>query len=214
MKLAIIKYVAGNIQSVLIALERLGVQAEVTDDAEKIKSADKVIFPGVGEASSAMKSLRPNKLDEVIRELKQPVLGICVGMQLLCEHSEEADTTCLGIVPVKVKRFSPTPLTISPSFGGGQGEAGPGVRPIKIPQVGWNTIYNLRSDLFKNVRENSYIYNVHSYHADDSDYTIAKCNYGLEYAAAVRKDNFYGVQFHTEKSAATGDQIIKNFLDL
>ena len=196
MKLAIIKYVAGNIQSVLIALDRLGVQAEVTDNAEKIKTADKVIFPGVGEASSAMNSLRQNKLDRVIKELKQPVLGICVGMQLLCEHSEENNTECLGIVPVKVKKFK------------SDGQL------IKIPQVGWNTIYNLSSDLFKNVQENSYIYNVHSYYADDSEYTIAKCNYGLEYAAAVKKDNFYGVQFHTEKSAATGDQIIKNFLEL
>ena len=196
MKLAIIKYVAGNIQSVLIALDRLGVQAEVTDDAQKIKTADKVIFPGVGEASSAMNSLRQNKLDRVIKELTQPVLGICVGMQLLCEHSEENNTECLGIVPVKVKKFK------------SDGQL------IKIPQVGWNTIYNLRSDLFKNVQENSYIYNVHSYYADDSEYTIASCSYGLEYAAAVKKDNFYGVQFHTEKSAATGDQIIKNFLDL
>ncbi|WP_121357175.1 imidazole glycerol phosphate synthase subunit HisH [Flavisolibacter nicotianae] len=196
MKLAIIKYNAGNIQSVLVALERLGVQAEVTDKAEKIKAADKVIFPGVGEASSAMNSLRQNNLDQVIKELEQPVLGICVGMQLLCEHSEENDTTCLGIVPVKVKKFQS------------------GKELIKIPQVGWNTIYDLKSDLFKNVPENSYIYNVHSYYADDSEYTIANCNYGLEYAAAVKKDNFYGVQFHTEKSAETGDQIIKNFLEL
>jgi glutamine amidotransferase len=196
MKLAIIKYNAGNIQSVITALERLGVQGEVTDDAEQIKSADKVIFPGVGEASSAMNSLRQNNLDRVIKELKQPVLGICVGMQLLCEHSEENDTTCLGIVPVKVKKFQ------------SNGQA------IKIPQIGWNTIYDLKSDLFKGIKENSYIYNVHSYHAGVSNDTIAKCNYGVEYAAAVKKDNFYGVQFHTEKSAETGDQIIKNFLEL
>ncbi len=196
MKLAIIKYNAGNIQSVVTALERLGVQGEVTDDAEKIKGADKVIFPGVGEASSAMNSLRQNNLDKVIKDLKQPVLGICVGMQLLCEHSEENDTECLGIVPVTVKKFQNSE------------------QQIKIPQVGWNTIYGLKSDLFRNVQENSYIYNVHSYYAGDSDYTIAKCNYGLEYAAAVKKDNFYGVQFHTEKSAETGDKIIKNFLEL
>jgi glutamine amidotransferase len=196
MKLAIIKYNAGNIQSVITALERLGVQGEVTDDAEKIKAADKVIFPGVGEASSAMKSLQQNDLDKIIKALKQPVLGICVGMQLLCEHSEENDTKCLGIVPVKVQKFK-------------SGEAA-----IKIPQVGWNTIYDLRSDLFKAVKENSYIYNVHSYFAADSQYTIAKCEYGTEYAAAIKKDNFYGVQFHTEKSAETGDQIIKNFLEL
>jgi imidazole glycerol-phosphate synthase subunit HisH len=195
MKLAIIKYNAGNIQSVLVALERLGVQAEVTDDAEKIKAADKVIFPGVGEASSAMNSLRQKNLDQLIKDLKQPVLGICVGMQLLCKHSEENDTTCLNIVPVQVRKFKS------------------GEEKIKIPQVGWNTIYDLRSDLFKGVHENSYIYNVHSYYADESEYTIAKCKYGVEYAAAVKKDNFYGVQFHTEKSAETGDQIIKNFLE-
>lgn len=196
MKLAIIKYNAGNIQSVVTALERLGLQGEVTDDAETIKNADKVIFPGVGEASSAMNSLRQAGLDNVIKELKQPVLGICVGMQLLCDHSEENNTTCLGIVPVKVKKFQS------------------GTDIIKIPQVGWNTIYALKSNLFDGVTENSYIYNVHSYYAGDSEYTIAKCNYGVEYAAAVKKDNFYGVQFHTEKSAETGDKIIKNFLEL
>jgi len=203
MNLAIIKYNAGNIQSVLTALERLGYNAEVTDDAEKIKAAHKVIFPGVGEAGSAMESLRENNLDKVIKELKQPVLGICVGMQLLCSHSEESDTDCLGIVPVQVRRFSFAPL----SFG-----EGPGVR-FKIPQVGWNTIFDLQTDLFKDVEDNSYIYNVHSYYVEDSEYTIAKCNYELEYAAAIKKNNFYGVQFHTEKSAATGDKIIKNFLE-
>ena len=195
MKLAIIKYNAGNIQSVITALERLGVDGEVTDNAEKIWSADKVIFPGVGEASSAMASLRQNGLDAVIRDLKQPVLGICVGMQLLCKHSEENNTDCLGIVPVQVRKFKRQ------------------LDKIKIPQVGWNTIYDLKSELFAGVKENSYIYNVHSFYAEDGDYTIAKCNYGLEYAAAVKKDNFYGVQFHTEKSAETGDRIIKNFLD-
>lgn len=195
MKLAIIKYNAGNIQSVITALERLGVHGEVTDNAEKIWSADKVIFPGVGEASSAMASLRQNGLDAVIRDLKQPVLGICVGMQLLCKHSEENNTDCLGIVPVQVRKFKRQ------------------LDKIKIPQVGWNTIYDLKSELFAGVKENSYIYNVHSFYAEDGDYTIAKCNYGLEYAAAVKKDNFYGVQFHTEKSAETGDRIIKNFLD-
>lgn len=195
MKLAIIKYNAGNIQSVLNALERLGVNAEVTDDAEKIRSADKVIFPGVGEASSAMRSLKENDLDKIIKALKQPVLGICVGMQLLCEHSEENDTGCLNIVPVKVKRFS-------------------SALKLKVPQVGWNTIFNLQSPLFKNIPDKSYIYNVHSYYAEDGQYTIAKCDYGLEYAAAIKKDNFYGVQFHTEKSAEVGDKIIKNFLEI
>ena len=195
MKLAIIKYNAGNIQSVLNALERLGVNAEVTDDAEKIRSADKVIFPGVGEASSAMRSLKVNNLDMVIKELKQPVLGICVGMQLLCAHSEENDTGCLNIVPVRVKKFSS-------SF------------KLKVPQVGWNTIFELQSRLFQNIPDESYIYNVHSYYAENSPYTIAKCDYGLEYAAAIKKDNFYGVQFHTEKSAEVGDKIIKNFLEI
>jgi glutamine amidotransferase len=195
MNLAIIKYNAGNIQSVMNALERLGVNAEVTDDAEKIRSADKVIFPGVGEASSAMRNLKENGLDSIIKELKQPVLGICVGMQLLCQHSEENDTECMGIVPVAVRKFS-------------------SALKLKVPQVGWNTIYQLQSPLFSNIADKSYIYNVHSYYAEDSPYTIAKCDYGIEYAAAVKKDNFYGVQFHTEKSAEIGDKIIQNFLEL
>ena len=194
MELRIIKYNAGNIQSVMNALERLGVQAEVTDDVEKIKSADKVIFPGVGEASSAMRSLKQNGLDKVIRELEQPVLGICVGMQLLCQHSEENNTDCIGAVPVRVKKFAAAGL--------------------KVPQMGWNEIYELKSPLFKGVEDHSFIYNVHSYYAEDSPYTIAKCDYGIEYAAAIKKDNFYGVQFHTEKSADTGDRIIKNFLEI
>jgi imidazole glycerol-phosphate synthase subunit HisH len=195
MKLAIIKYNAGNIQSVLYALERLGLDADVTDDAEKIKSADKVLFPGVGEASSAMQSLKENNLDKVIKDLKQPVFGICVGMQLLCQHSEENDTECLGVVPVQVKKFKSTN------------------QAIKVPQIGWNNIYDLQSNLFKGIEEKSFIYNVHSYYAEDSEYTIAKCDYGIEYAAAIKKDNFYGVQFHTEKSAAIGDQILKNFIE-
>ena len=195
MKLAIIKYNAGNIQSVLYAMERLGVEAEVTDDQEKIKSADKVLFPGVGEASSAMQSLKENNLDKVIKDLKQPVFGICVGMQLLCQHSEENDTECLGVVPVQVKKFK------SPN------------QAIKVPQIGWNNIYDLQSNLFKGIEEKSFIYNVHSYYAEDSEYTIAKCAYGIEYAAAIKKDNFYGVQFHTEKSAVIGDQILKNFIE-
>jgi glutamine amidotransferase len=180
---------------VLYALKRLGLEAEVTDDAKKIKSADKVLFPGVGEASSAMQSLKAKNLDQVIKDLKQPVFGICVGMQLLCEHSEENDTECLGIVPVQVKKFKNQ------------------VQTIKVPQIGWNNIYDLKSDLFKNIREKSFIYNVHSFYAEDSEYTIGKCNYGIEYAAAIKKDNFYGVQFHTEKSAAIGDKILKNFID-
>ena len=193
MKVVLIKYNAGNIQSVLNALERLGVVAEVTDDKERIQNADKVVFPGVGAANSAMNSLQEAGLDDTIKSLRQPVLGICVGMQLLCEHSEESDTACLGIVPITVKKFS-------------------GV--LKVPQVGWNTIYDLQSPLFKGISNDSYIYNVHSYFAEDSPYTIAKCEYGIEYAAAIQKDNFYGVQFHTEKSAEIGDKIIKNFLDI
>jgi imidazole glycerol-phosphate synthase subunit HisH len=195
MNLVIIKYNAGNIRSVLFALERIGISAEVTDDTKKIRQADKVIFPGVGEASSAMQYLKERKLDEVIKGLQQPVLGICLGMQLLCKHSEENNTDCLGIVPVNVKKF----------------QAG---RDLKVPQIGWNTIYGLKSPLFKGVEQNSYIYNVHGYYAEDSVYTIAACNYGIDYAAAILKDNFYGVQFHTEKSATTGELILKNFLNL
>ena len=203
MSIAIIKYNAGNIQSVLFALERIGMKGIVTDDEEKIRKADKVIFPGVGEAGSAMAYLRERKLDEVIRDLVQPVLGICLGMQLLCTHSEENDTVCLGIVPVNVKKFQPGNIR---SVSGN-------VQPLKVPQIGWNNIYELRSGLFKGIEENSYIYNVHSYYAEDSEYTVAKCNYGVEYAAAVKKDNFYGVQFHTEKSAVVGELILKNFLN-
>lgn len=198
--IAIVKYNAGNIQSVLFALERLGVDAKVTDDKEELFAADKVIFPGVGAARSAMDSLKEKGLDAIIKQLKQPVLGICVGMQLLFEHSEESDTECLGIIPAKVKLFRSE--EISPDI------------PIKVPQVGWNDIYNLKTDLFKNVPEHSYVYYVHSYYAEMNPYCIATTNYGFEYAGAVQKDNFYGVQFHTEKSAKVGELILKNFLDL
>jgi glutamine amidotransferase len=194
MELAIIKYNAGNIQSVLYALERIGFSAKVTDHPDEIVSADKVIFPGVGEASSAMKYLKERKLDEVIRQLKQPVLGICLGMQLLCDWSEENNTNCLGIIPISVRKFSPPD------------------HELKIPQIGWNSIYDFQSDLFKNIKPGSFIYNVHSYYAEDSSYTLAKCDYGLQYAAAIGKSNFYGLQFHTEKSAEVGENILKNFL--
>lgn len=203
MNIALIKYNAGNIQSVLFALERIGVEANVTDDEEQIRQADKVIFPGVGEASSAMRYLRERKLDKVISNLTQPVLGICLGMQLLCEHSEENNTQCLAIVPIRVRKFA-SPETNAHIFKDG----------LKIPQIGWNNINHLRSGLFKDVPENSFVYNVHSYYVEDSDHTIATSDYGLTYAAAIRKENFYGVQFHTEKSSQVGEQILKNFLAL
>lgn len=197
MNLAIVKYNAGNIQSVLFALERLGVQAKVTDDFAELQQADKVIFPGVGEARSAMNSLQEKGLDAVIKNLKQPVLGICVGMQLLFEHSEESDTECLGIVPAKVKLFRPKEASNT-----------------KVPQIGWNNIYNLKTSLFKDVPENSYVYYVHSYYAEMNPYCIATSDYSVEYCGAVQKDNFYGVQFHAEKSAKVGEQILANFLTL
>ncbi len=197
MNTVIIKYNAGNIQSVLFALERLGIRATVTDDAAIINSADKIIFPGVGEASTAMQYLKERNLDTVIRSLQQPVLGICLGMQLLCNHSEEGNTNCLGIFEnVSVKRFIPV------------------CSSDKVPQVGWNTITNLRSPLFRNIAENSYCYFVHGYYAEDSEYTIATTNYTKPYSAALQKGNFYGVQFHPEKSAKTGDIVLKNFLSL
>lgn len=197
MKLAIIKYNAGNIQSVLFALQRIGVQSIVTDNIYEISTADKVIFPGVGEASSAMQFLKEKKLDQLIISLKQPVLGICLGMQLLCEYSEENDTSCLGILKnVIVRKFRPS----EPS--------------MKVPQTGWNTIFDLHSPLFQSVNENEYCYYVHGYYAGISAYTIAKTNYGIEYSAAVQKDNFYGVQFHPEKSASMGETILKNFLSV
>ncbi|WP_336517515.1 imidazole glycerol phosphate synthase subunit HisH [Pollutibacter soli] len=196
MNVAVIKYNAGNIQSVLYALGRLGVEAKVTDDPEEIQSADRVIFPGVGEASSAMRYLKDRKLDEVIKGLYQPVLGICLGMQLMCRHSEENDTGCLGIFNVNVKKFVSTSAS------------------EKIPQIGWNTIYNLKSDLFEDLRENSYCYFVHSFYAEKSVFTIAETEYTKAYSSGLRRANFYGVQFHPEKSAAVGEKIITNFLNI
>jgi glutamine amidotransferase len=202
MKLVIIKYNAGNIQSVLFALERIGINAEVTDDIEKIRLADKLIFPGVGEASSAMHYLKERGLDAVIKDLKQPVLGVCLGMQLMCNYSEENTTDCLGIFDEDVKKFSPSPR------GEGLGSE------VKVPQLGWNTIYDLKTDLFKGVKENSYCYFAHSYYAALGTHTIAKTDYIQPYSAGLQKNNFYGVQFHPEKSAAVGEQIIKNFLSI
>ncbi len=196
MKTVIIQYNAGNIQSVLYALERLGATALVTDDANEIKTADKVIFPGVGEASTAMQYLKERKLDLLIKNLEQPLLGICLGMQLMCTHSTENNTPCLGIFEEQVKQFKPLDPT------------------IKVPQIGWNTISNLKSILFEGIPENSYAYFVHGYYAALGAHTIATTNYVEEYSSALQKDNFYGVQFHPEKSAIIGEQIIKNFLSL
>lgn len=193
MKVVIIKYNAGNIRSVLFALERIGVNAIVSDNHDEIRSADRVIFPGVGEASSAMKYLKKNGLDKLICSLKQPVLGICLGMQLMCAHSEENDTQCLGIFDQEVKLF--------PNVG------------LKIPQIGWNNITQLKSRLFEGVMENSYMYFVHSYYVESCSNAIAKTDYGLEFSSAVHKDNFYAVQFHPEKSGESGQKILENFIN-
>ena len=198
MKLVIIKYNAGNIQSVLYALERIGAEAVVTDDPEQILAADKVIFPGVGEASTAMGYLRDRGLDVLIRGLRQPVLGICLGMQLMCSYSEENDTECLGIFGEKVRKF----------------EAGKGNDKFKVPQIGWNTIYGLKTPLFEGVAENSYCYFVHGYYAALGEHTVATTDYTLPYSSGLHQDNFYGVQFHPEKSAQAGERILKNFIAL
>ena len=197
MQIVIIKYNAGNIQSVLFAIERIGHKAVVTDDPEQIRKADKIIFPGVGEASTAMNYLKERELDKLIVSLEQPVLGICLGMQLLCSHSEENDTKCLGVFEnIAVRKFNP------------------GSNTVKVPQIGWNNIYNLGSGLFKNVSENSFCYFVHGYYAEQTGDSIAITNYTVPYSSALQKNNFYGVQFHPEKSAKAGEQILKNFLSL
>jgi glutamine amidotransferase len=196
MNLSIIQYNAGNIQSVLYALERLGVTATVTDDPAFIQASDKVIFPGVGEASTAMAYLKERNLDQLIVSLKQPVLGICLGMQLMCQHSAENDTNCLGIFEEQVLAFKATEMV------------------QKIPQMGWNNIMNLKTDLFKAVPENSFAYFVHGYYAGLGENTIATTDYIQAYSSGLHKDNFYGVQFHPEKSAEVGEQIIQNFLAL
>ena len=193
MKIAIIDYGAGNVQSVLFALERLGFEGIVTNDWNTIKSAEKVVFPGVGEASSAMKMLQESGLDVLIPTLKQPVLGICLGMQLMCKHSEEGNTNGLGIFDVNVVKFS---------------------QEVKVPQMGWNTIYNLKTPLFERIKENEFMYLVHSYYASLCENTIATTNYELEYSTALQRENFFGVQFHPEKSGIFGEQILKNFLNL
>jgi glutamine amidotransferase len=198
MNTVIIKYNAGNIQSVLYALERIGQQAVVTDDPEQIHKAAKVIFPGVGEASTAMEYLKGRGLDRVLRELKQPVLGICLGMQLMCSYSEENDTPCLGIFEEKVKKFT------------GRTDEG---EKLKVPQIGWNNIYDLKTPLLEGVPENSFCYFVHGYYADMGKHTIVTTRYGQPYSSGLHRDNFYGVQFHPEKSAAVGERILRNFLE-
>jgi imidazole glycerol-phosphate synthase subunit HisH len=197
MKTAIIKYNAGNIQSVLNAMERLGMEAILTDDAAEIRSAKRVIFPGVGEASTAMQYLRERGLDAVIRSLEQPVLGICLGMQLLGEHSEENDTECLGIVPARVRKLS--------------GRMASGER-LKVPHTGWNTAQFADNQLFEGISPNPFFYFVHSFAMDLNEATIAQTDYGEAFTSAVKWRNFYGVQFHPEKSAAVGEQLLRNFL--
>lgn len=193
MKIAIIDYGAGNIMSIKFAIQRLGFESVLTKNEVEIRNADKVIFPGVGEASSAMKMLKTTGLDKVIPTLKQPVLGICLGMQLMCISSEEGNTPGLGIFDAKVIKFN---------------------NENKVPQIGWNHIYNLESPLFERVKEKDYVYLVHSYYVPECPGTIGITEYGVEYSTAVRKGNFYGVQFHPEKSSTAGEKILENFLKL
>ncbi len=224
MQVAIVKYNAGNVFSVINAVKRLGIEPLWTDDAELLAKADRVIFPGQGEASHAMSYLRQRGLDKVICDLKQPVLGICIGQQLMCKHSEEGDTDCLGIFPMEVRRFQPTR------------------HEDKVPQMGWNCLSFLRNenedengngnengfreapehqlerkngniDLFKGVKEGDFVYFVHSYYVPlHEEYTIAKANFTLDYSAAIHKDNFYATQFHPEKSGMVGQKILENFM--
>ncbi len=193
MKIVIIDYGAGNIQSIKFAIQRLGYEAVLSNNPEEIMEADKVIFPGVGEASSAMKKLKESGLDTLVPKLRQPVLGICLGMQLMCNYTEEGDTKGLGIFDVDVLRFN---------------------HGVKVPQIGWNQIESLESPLFADINEKEYIYLVHSYYAPVVEDTIATSNYGVEYSTALHKNNFYGTQFHPEKSSMVGERILKNFLNL
>ena len=195
MNVAIVKYNAGNVYSVVNALKRLGIDPLLTDDAEQLMKADRVLFPGQGEASGAMEYLKARRLDEVIRNLKQPVLGICIGQQLLCRHSEEGDTDCIGIFDAEVKRFLPTR------------------HEDKVPCMGWNRLYDTKSPLMQGL-EGEYVYFVHSYYVPMCQETIATADYILPYSAAMHKDNFYTCQFHPEKSGKVGEQIIQNFLAL
>ncbi|MDE5948956.1 MAG: imidazole glycerol phosphate synthase subunit HisH [Prevotella sp.] len=196
MNVAIIKYNAGNIYSVVNALRRLGVEPLLTDDAEELGRADCILFPGQGEAGNIMRYLRANRLDELIRNLRQPVLGICVGQQLLCRHSEEGDTDCIGIFDADVRRFQPER------------------HEDKVPAMGWNSLHDMKSPLFKGLRENDYVYFVHSYYVPLCGDTIATADHILPYSAALQHGNFYATQFHPEKSGRVGETIIKNFLEL
>ena len=202
MDVAIVKYNAGNIYSVVNAMKRLVINPILTDDAEMLQKADRVLFPGQGQAKEAMEYLKAHHLDQVIRDLKQPVLGICVGQQLLCRHSEEGDVDCIGIFDVDVKRFQPQR------------------HEDKVPAMGWNEIYNLKTDLYKGFGKSSeallhpYSYFVHSYYVPLCEDTIATADYILPYSASLHKDNFYTCQFHPEKSGKVGEQILKNFLEI
>nr|WP_303216913.1 imidazole glycerol phosphate synthase subunit HisH [uncultured Prevotella sp.] len=202
MDVAIVKYNAGNIYSVVNAMKRLGINPILTDDAEMLQKADRVLFPGQGQAKEAMEYLKAHHLDQVIRDLKQPVLGICVGQQLLCRHSEEGDVDCIGIFDVDVKRFQPQR------------------HEDKVPAMGWNEIYDLKTDLYKGFEKSSealihpYSYFVHSYYVPLCEDTIATADYILPYSASLHKDNFYTCQFHPEKSGKVGEQILKNFLEI
>lgn len=196
MNVAIVKYNAGNICSVINALQRLGITPEVTDQPERLLQADRVLFPGQGEAGSTMAYLRAHQLDEVIRNLRQPVLGICIGQQLMCRHSEESNTECLGIFDADVLRFRPSR------------------HEDKVPHMGWNTLSKTQSDLFKGFGTDEFVYFVHSYYVPVNAYTIATTEYIVPFSAALHKDNFYATQFHPEKSGSVGERILKNFLDL
>jgi len=196
MNVAIVKYNAGNIYSVVNALRRMGIEPLLTDDAEQLQKADRVLFPGQGEARGAMEYLKARRLDEVIRDLKQPVFGICVGQQLLCKHSEEGDVDCIGIFDAEVKRFQPKK------------------HEDKVPCMGWQNLSNLKSLLMEGLGENPYVYFVHSYYVPVCEETIATANYILPYSASMHKDNFYTCQFHPEKSGKVGERILENFLRL